>query len=792
MKEYRKPAPTAAEIAAKQPGGYEMSVGGDGQTRWRVACPAHGGEDKNLAMWDYRDETGKARIGVKCHSRHCKARDILKALGLLRERQPTKAQREDPYLIAVYRHRDGKMRRVYRADYPDQYDSAAPCPYPTKEKDDDGNPVPCGKTAQHKHMWGAGSSKGCYILLWGDDEEGNCVLLVEGEKTAKALMDAGANAEGYTPATFRGGSGAAADADYSELEGRSVVVWPDNDEQGRKAMNAAGRAALDAGANPDITWIEPPSELPEAGDAADMEPAAAIAALQTAVAWTPPAAAPKKKQSSGGRSTRVASVEDSDEMLEIAAESVAKSDIYMRLFEEWLMRVGQNQWASDSDENVERALSRELKQLVNFRFARTHKAEAADWLADLTAPPANSPAVLPESDRARSFNLDSGELLSGAVFSNERIWLEKGSIMRVPVGARDFVRGVRPYTLPRQPAPTPKWDAYLAKAFEDPDDQKALSESLGVTITAFTGFQVGIALRGLGRTGKGVCLDLLIAMLGGPTRVASFTSPHSLRGFGSSDIIGKSAIVFPDMPARPGGGQARAEWDEGLTVLKSIIGEDLVRTERKYKSGFMSRIDAVAWMATNHALAFAAGAADASAWSERLRIHPFENVVPRSDRVPHYGQLLFDEEGPSIALKCIAAASAAVERGEMTISEAMRLEVRDAMRDAAGAVGEFVSSKLRFHAGHFSTRAKLRTALGDVLNRTAHNGDVMAMNALLENRRESFVRQGKKGKERGWHGVGLITDPVPPDPPLSEEYCAECDDWALAGLEYCSAHQQGE
>ncbi|MCA8180222.1 DUF927 domain-containing protein [Burkholderia vietnamiensis] len=60
------------------------------------------------------------------------------------------------------------------------------------------------------------------------------VFVVEGEKSALALRSVGTKAVVVTSA---GGANAGADTDWSPLAGRSVVIWPDNDEAGVKYQN---------------------------------------------------------------------------------------------------------------------------------------------------------------------------------------------------------------------------------------------------------------------------------------------------------------------------------------------------------------------------------------------------------------------------------------------------------------------------------------------------------------------------------------------------------------------------
>jgi len=91
----------------------------------------------------------------------------------------------------------------------------------------------------------------------------NPVLLVEGEKTADA-------AQYYFPTrpcmTWCGGCGQWAQADWAQLAGRAVTVWPDNDAPGKStALKIAGKlVALKC----TVTMIDP-LEYPEGWDLAD-------------------------------------------------------------------------------------------------------------------------------------------------------------------------------------------------------------------------------------------------------------------------------------------------------------------------------------------------------------------------------------------------------------------------------------------------------------------------------------------------------------------------------------------
>lgn len=88
------------------------------------------------------------------------------------------------------------------------------------------------------------------------------VLIVEGEKTADAAKRLLPN---LAVTTWSGGSKAVSIADWSVLEGRKVIIWPDADEPGIKAAQAIKRFI------PTARVVTPPADKPEGWDLADAE-----------------------------------------------------------------------------------------------------------------------------------------------------------------------------------------------------------------------------------------------------------------------------------------------------------------------------------------------------------------------------------------------------------------------------------------------------------------------------------------------------------------------------------------
>jgi len=128
---------------------------------------------------------------------------------------------------------------------------------------------------QGKRMWwelpdgrtGLGGIATVDLPLYGIERipaDGDQVLVTEGEKAAAALQRRGFAAVG----TVTGASSCPADTAWAPLMGRELILWPDDDEQGRKHMArvATRLAGLGIGYRI-ISWPDAPPK----GDAADFQ-----------------------------------------------------------------------------------------------------------------------------------------------------------------------------------------------------------------------------------------------------------------------------------------------------------------------------------------------------------------------------------------------------------------------------------------------------------------------------------------------------------------------------------------
>lgn len=201
-----------------------QKIKGDGRDRWRAQCPAHQGTDLNLSV-----AKGDQGVLLRDWSHGCSEADIARSVGL---------ELRDLF------DKDG--RAVY--DYGDGYKIE-------RRRTDKGKivrPIAAGITPDVRPLWTPADSKPI--------AESPVVMLCEGEKTADALVRLGAPCV----ATWAGGTNGVDKADYGPLTGRTVIIIPDNDEPGQKAL--AVLAGLLAPIASEVKVWRVPSRLNDAAD----------------------------------------------------------------------------------------------------------------------------------------------------------------------------------------------------------------------------------------------------------------------------------------------------------------------------------------------------------------------------------------------------------------------------------------------------------------------------------------------------------------------------------------------
>lgn len=246
-------------------------------TGWTARCPAH--EDAHASLSVTEGDDGRALL--YCHA-GCATDAVLGALGIgaadlfdeRRQEAPRPASRptattEPPTLYAI-RGTDGEPVAVH---------------------------VRTGTGAAKRIAWrlpdgtsGLGGIATADLPLFGAEhlpkwDTSRPVIVAEGEKAALALLTAGFRALG----TVTGAASAPSVAVLQSLRGHHVILWPDNDEPGRKHMHkVAERLAGIAATVRLLAW----SDAPEHGDAADLLATGAATDVDALIAAAAPLTRP--------------------------------------------------------------------------------------------------------------------------------------------------------------------------------------------------------------------------------------------------------------------------------------------------------------------------------------------------------------------------------------------------------------------------------------------------------------------------------------------------------------------
>jgi hypothetical protein len=92
------------------------------------------------------------------------------------------------------------------------------------------------------------------------------VLICEGEKSAVAATKEFTD---YVCVAWQGGSNAISYSNFDKLKDKVVVLWPDHDQEGSKAMHEVAKKLIEEGITTNIEIVQLPKELPKAWDVAD-------------------------------------------------------------------------------------------------------------------------------------------------------------------------------------------------------------------------------------------------------------------------------------------------------------------------------------------------------------------------------------------------------------------------------------------------------------------------------------------------------------------------------------------
>ncbi len=225
----------------------------------RARCPGHNGQDRNLSVKRAGD-----KVLLKCFSHGCSFKQIMAGLDMdpppapdFEPKREAVPERLDPEHSAFpYHDADGRVVvTLRRIDCWERRAWGDP-KLPKRAKDCRRDPPGVKKPDTGWPLYRLPS------LLAHPTAP---LLIVEGERAAEAAQER--VPDGWQATCALGGANEAHNADYRPVEGRKVVVWPDNDSAGLKHAQNVIRHCWEAGGA--SVAIVPTDDLPPGWDVAD-------------------------------------------------------------------------------------------------------------------------------------------------------------------------------------------------------------------------------------------------------------------------------------------------------------------------------------------------------------------------------------------------------------------------------------------------------------------------------------------------------------------------------------------
>ncbi|MEJ8640058.1 phage/plasmid primase, P4 family [Streptomyces sp. MS2.AVA.5] len=214
--------------------------------------------------------------------------------------------------------------------------------------------------------------------------------------------------------------------------------------------------------------------------------------------------------------------------------------------------------------------------------------------------------------------------------------------VKTPDPNKDFHSRIT--TVGPQQMPTPRWDRFLVDTFGDDTEGGEviayLQLLLGYSVTGDVGGQILPFLFGSGKNGKSVLLDVLMKLLGGYADAAppGFLMTRTYEGHPTdlAELHGRRVILCSEV--KPGD-----KFDEAR--VKLLTGGDRIKARRMRQDFFSFEPTHKLWLLGNHRPEVGTGG---FAFWRRMRLIPFERVVPDSRKIDNLADLLVTEEGPGI------------------------------------------------------------------------------------------------------------------------------------------------
>jgi len=225
----------------------------------------------------------------------------------------------------------------------------------------------------------------------------------------------------------------------------------------------------------------------------------------------------------------------------------------------------------------------------------------------------------------------------------------------------------------------PTWQAFLARILPDEDVRGFLQRYVGLSLSGRVLEHVLAILTGTGRNGKGVFYGGISAALGDYATTAEpdlFMHRENAHPTGEMDLLGVRWVVVSESDQ----GRRLAE-----ATVKRLTGGDRIRARRMRQDFIEFPPSHTPALVTNH-LPKVSGD-DPALWA-RLRVVPFDVVIPKAEQDSHLGEKL-ELEADAILTWAVQGWA---DYGQQGLAEPDAvLKATEAYQTDADAVGRFLT-----------------------------------------------------------------------------------------------------
>ncbi|WP_432095629.1 DNA primase family protein [Streptomyces sp. bgisy100] len=327
--------------------------------------------------------------------------------------------------------------------------------------------------------------------------------------------------------------------------------------------------------------------------------------------------------------------------------------------------------------------------------------------------------------------------------------------LRVPDPNKDF-HSRSTSTGPEQ-MPTPRWNRFLADTFGDDAEGREminfLHVLLGYSVTGDVGAQVMPFLFGSGKNGKSVLLDVLMKLLGDYADAAPpgflMARPYEGHPTDLAELHGRRVFVCSEV--KPGD-----KFDEAR--VKLLTGGDRIKARRMRQDFFSFAPTHKLWLLGNHRPEVGTGG---FAFWRRMRLIPFERVVPDDRKIDNLADILVTEEGPGILGWLIDGARRYLNGDkDLTGPERVRIATT-AYAETEDHTGRFFDECCSLNPDHRAEQARLYAAYKTWCQN--EGAPAISSRAFATRARELIGLASPKemilsNSRKYYPGIGLLTD----------------------------------